>query len=136
MSIPYTARVVRVNAAALASLALAPKKPTVEEQVMRQGKPTTVMMLTRGKSRYDAQLRWKNENPEPDLAGYVVVMRSTTSPFWEKEICVGNVTEYLMKDVSIDDRIFGVKAIDKNGNSSLVSIYTPRPRTPLEIETY
>ena len=59
-----------------------------------------------------------------------------TSPFWDKEIFVGNVTEYLMKDVSIDDRIFGVKAIDKNGNASLVSIYAPRPRPPLEIETY
>ena len=136
MSIPYATRVVRVNAAALASLALAPKKPVVEEQVTRQGRTNTVMMLTRGKSRYDAQLRWKNENGEPDLAGYAIVMRSTTSPVWEKEIYVGNVTEYLMKDVSIDDRIFGVKAIDKNGNASLVSVYTPRPRRPQEIETY
>jgi hypothetical protein len=136
MSIPYTARVVRVNAAALASLALAPKKPVVEEHVTRQGRPMTVMMLTRGKTRYDAQLRWKNEKPEPDLAGYAIVVRSTTSPFWEKEIFVGNVTEYLMKDVSIDDRIFGVKAIDKAGNESLVSVYVQRPRPPLEIETY
>ena len=103
---------------------------------MRQGKPVTVMMLTRGKTRYDALLRWKNENPEPDLAGYAVVIRPTTSPFWEREIFVGNVTEFLMKDVSIDDRIFGVKAIDKNGNSSLVSVYMQRPRTPIEIETY
>jgi acetylornithine deacetylase/succinyl-diaminopimelate desuccinylase-like protein len=136
MSIPYTARAARVNAAALANLALAPKKPVVEEQVVRQGKPVTVTMLTRGKTRYDAQLRWKNENPEPDLAGYAIVERPTTSPFWEQEIFVGNVTEYLMKDVSIDDRIFGVKAIDKNGNASLVSVYVPRPRPPLEIETY
>lgn len=136
MSIPYTASVTRVNAAALASLALAPKKPVVEEQVTRQGRQVTVMMLTRGKSRYDAQLRWKNENPEPDLAGYSVVMRSTTSPLWEKEVFVGNVTDYLMKDVSIDDRVFGVKAIDKDGNASLVSVYTQRQRPPLEIETY
>lgn len=136
MSIPYTARAVRVNAAALASLALAPRKPVVQEQVMRQGKPVTVMMLSRGKSRYDAQLRWKNENPEPGLAGYSILVRSTTSPFWEKEIFVGNVTEYLIKDVSIDDRIFGVRAIDKDGNASLVSTYVQRPRPPLEIETY
>lgn len=132
MSIPYTARVVRVNAAALASLALAPAKPVVEEQVTRQGKPVTVSMVTRGKSRYDAQLRWKGG---PDAAGYAVMMRSTTSPLWEKEIFVGNVTEYLMKDVSIDDRVFGVKAIDKEGNASLVSTYVSRPRPPLEIET-
>ena len=132
MSIPYTARVVRVNAAALASLALAPAKPIVEEQVTRQGKPVTVSMITRGKSRYDAQLKWKGG---PDVAAYVVMMRSTTSPLWEKEIFVGNVTEYMMKDVSIDDRVFGVKAIDKEGNASMVSTYVSRPRPPLEIET-
>ena len=63
------------------------------------------------------------------------VMRSTTSPLWEKEIFVGNVTEYLMKDVSIDDRVFGVRAIDKDGNASMVSTYVSRPRPPLEIET-
>ena len=136
MSIPYNTQVARENAAALASLALAPKKPVVEEEVTRQGRKMIVSMLGRGKTRYDAQLRWKNENPEPDLAGYIVVMRSTTSPFWEKEIFVGNVTEYTMKNVSIDDRIFGVKAVDKDGNTSLVSAYIPRPRPALEIETY
>src|ERR1039457_651027 len=136
MSIPYNTQVVRENAAALASLALAPKKPVVEEEITRQGRKMIVSMLGRGKTRYDAQLRWKNENPEPDLAGYIVVMRSTTSPFWEREIFVGNVTEYTMKNVSIDDRIFGVKAVDKDGNTSLVSAYIPRPRPALEIETY
>ncbi len=84
----------------------------------------------------DTVANMSNENPEPDLAGYIVVMRSTTSPFWEKEIFVGNVTEYTMKNVSIDDRIFGVKAVDKDGNTSLVSAYIPRPRPALEIETY
>ena len=68
--------------------------------------------------------------------GYIVVMRSTTSPFWEREIFVGNVTEYTMKNVSIDDRIFGVKAVDKDGNTSLVSAYIPRPRPALDIDTY
>jgi hypothetical protein len=136
MSIPYNTQVARENAAALASLASAPKKPVVEEEVTRQGRKMIVSMLGRGKTRYDANLRWKNENPEPDLAGYIVVMRSTTSPFWEKEIFVGNVTEYTMKNVSIDDRIFGVKAVDKDGNTSLVSAYIPRPRAALEIETY
>jgi len=40
---------------------------------------------------------------EPDLAGYAVVIRSTTSPLWEREIYVGNVTEYTIPDLSIDD---------------------------------
>jgi len=74
-------------------------------------------MISRGRTRYDAQLRWKNENPEPDLLGYAIVMRRTTSPDWEKEIFVGNVTEYTFKDVSIDDVVFGVKAIDNKVNA-------------------
>src|SRR5712692_2318749 len=136
-SVPYTTHVVRVNAAALASLALAPKAPVVTEELTRgPRKGQIVPMIGRGKSRYDAQLRWKNEKPEPDLLGYAIVMRNTTTPYWEKEIFVGNVNEFTLKDVSIDDVIFGVKAIDKDGNESLVSPYITRPRPKLEIETY
>ena len=136
-SVPYTARVVRCNAAALASLALAPKAPVTSE-VLTSGprKGQTASLIGRGKSRYDAALRWKNEKPEPDLLGYVVVMRKSTSPNWEKEIFVGNVTEYTLKDVSIDEMIFGVKAIDRDGNESLVSAYVQGPRQKIEIETY
>jgi hypothetical protein len=75
-------------------------------------------------------------NTEPDLAGYAVVMRSTTSPVWEREIWVGNVTTYTMPDVSIDDVVIGVKAIDKDGNQSVVSCYAepvlPGTLTPAE----
>lgn len=136
-SVPYTARVIQVDAAALASLALAPKAP-LTSQVLTTGprKGQAVPMISRGKSRYDAVLRWKNENPEPDLLGYAIVMRKTTAPFWESQIFVGNVTEYTLKDVSIDDRIFGVRAIDRDGNESLVSPYVTGPRRKTEIETY
>jgi len=136
-SVSYTARVIRVNAAALASLALAPKAPVVDEEIQhgpRKGQLTP--MIGRGKSHYDAVLRWKDDHPDPDLAGYAVVMRSTTAPDWEREIFVGKVNEFTLKDVSIDDVVFGVKAIDKDGNESLVSAYVPRPRPKLEVETY
>ena len=122
----YTARVTKVNAAALASLALAPKPPDVERLVPAR-EPTRPAVLSpnlsRGKSRYDAVLRWKNPDPETDLLGYAVVIRSTTSSFWEREIFVGNVQEYTLKDFSIDDVIVGVKAVDKTGIESLVSAY-------------
>jgi hypothetical protein len=49
---------------------------------------------------------------------------------------VGKVNEFTLKDVSIDDVVFGVKAIDRDGNESLVSAYVPRPRPKLEVETY
>jgi hypothetical protein len=136
-SVSYASRVIQTNAAALASLALAPKAPVTNEIITsgaRKGQLTP--MITRGKTRYDAALKWKNENPEPDLLGYAVVMRKSTAPYWEKEIFVGKVTEYTLKDVSIDDVIFGVKAIDRDGNESLVAPYVPGPRQKLEIETY
>ena len=74
--------------------------------------------------------------PEADLAGYVVLWRATTAPFWEHEVFVGNVTEYTFPDVSIDDLVFGVKAIDKEGNESLVSPYVQAPRVKRKIEVY
>jgi hypothetical protein len=136
-SVSYASRVIQANAAALASLALAPKAPVTNEPIKsgpRKGQPTP--MISRGKTRYDAALRWKNENPEPDLLGYVIVMRKSTAPYWEKEVFVGKVTEYTFKDISIDDTIFGVKAVDHDGNESLVAPYVPGPRQKLEIETY
>ncbi len=136
-SVPYTTRAIRANAAALASLALAPKAPVTSEPIARgPRKGQLTPLIGRGKSRYDAVLRWKDENPEPDLAGYIVVMRRTTSPDWERAVFVGKVNEYTFKNVSVDDVVFGVKAIDRDGNESLVSPYVSGPRAKTEIETY
>jgi len=132
----YIARVTKVNGAVAAALAWAPKMPLTSEQVERDGRKVTNLLLTRGKSRYDAALKWKQENPEADLAGYVIVMRKTTAPDWEREIYVGNVTEYTLPEVSIDELVFGVKAIDRDGNESLVSPYVQAPRQKRTIQTY
>jgi hypothetical protein len=122
-SVPYTTMAARMNAAVLASLALAPKPPVVVREITRDGTKRVVANLTRGKSGYDAVMKWSQPSAEPDLAGYAVVMRSTTSPVWEREIYVGNVNEYTIPDLSIDNIVLGVKAIDKDGNQSLVSAY-------------
>ena len=132
----FVTKVTRVNAAAAASLAWAPKAPETSEQVDRNGQKVTNLFLTRGKSRYDAALKWKNEHPEPDLAGYVVVMRSTTAPYWDRDVFVGNVTEYSIPDLSIDEYVFGVKAVDKDGNESLVTPYIFVPRAKKTIPVY
>ncbi|HXF04511.1 MAG TPA: M20/M25/M40 family metallo-hydrolase [Blastocatellia bacterium] len=123
----YTALVTKVNAAVAASLALAPKPPIVTNE---RGAP----LIGRGRSGYAAHLRWRNDAPEADLAGYAIVIRATTAPDWEREIFVGNVTEYVLEDVSIDAFTFGVKAIDRDGNESLVSAYVNPPRPPSRIE--
>jgi hypothetical protein len=105
------ANVARINLASLASLALAPAKPK------NVGIVTT--RLTN-----DTDLKW-DANKDSDLAGYEVVWRSTTSPFWTNFVNVGNVTTYTAKEMSKDNYFFGVRAVDKNGNKSPV-VY-PRP---------
>ena len=135
-SVPYIGIVTKVNGAAAASLAWAPKAPVTAEVTERNGQKVTTLLLTRGKTRYDAALKWKDENPAADLAGYVVLWRATTAPYWEHEVFVGKVTEYTFPDVSIDDLVFGVKAIDKDGNESLVSPYVQAPRVKRKIEVY
>ena len=112
-----------MNGAVLATLALAPKPPGVTRMTAGRATP----MLTRGKSGYDAALQWTYDQPENDLAGFVIVMRDSTSPVWQKQIAVGNVREYVLPDVSIDDIVIGVKAVDLDGNESLVSAYAITP---------
>ena len=91
-------------------------------------------MISRG-AGYDAVLSWRAAGPEDGIKGYTVVMRATTAPYWEQEIYVGKVTTFTMKDVSIDDAKFGVKAIGNDGAESLVTPYVYPPRVKTEIET-
>lgn len=131
----YAMFVARVNGAALASLALAPSVPeTVREVLTGATKGRKVPTVSRGKSRYDAVLRWKDA-PADDLAGYAIVIRSSTAPFWEQQTFVGKVTEYTLPGLSIDDIVFGVKAIDTEGHESLVAPWVAPPYTIRKIET-
>ena len=107
----YIADVARVNAASLAMLALAPARPK-----------NVGVMTTRLTT--DTDLKW-DANKESDLAGYEIVWRDTTSPVWTNARAVGKVTSYTMKGMSKDNYFFGVRAVDKQGNRSLVSF--PRP---------
>jgi hypothetical protein len=99
----YVAQVTRVNAASLASLALAPAAP--------QDVKVRTANLDNG-----TDLVWK-ANAEPDLAGYRIVWRDTTSPAWQGAAYVGNVTSHRV-DLSKDNLLFGVQAVDKDGNVS------------------
>lgn len=109
MDFPYCANVARVNASGIASLALAPAPPS------------GVGIVTSGLA-YDTQLRWST-NTEPDLAGYYVRYRQTTSPAWEHTVFTNDTTITL--PVSKDDVIVAVQAVDKDGNASLPVV--PKP---------
>ncbi|MGA2268470.1 MAG: M20/M25/M40 family metallo-hydrolase [Bryobacteraceae bacterium] len=137
MSVPYTTRVARINAAVAASLALAPKPPIVTREP-RSGAPAANRrpgpMISRG-SGYDAVLQWRTAGPDADIQGYAIVIRLTTAPYWKREIYVGKVNQYTLKDVSIDDARFGVKAIGADGAESLVTpyVYPPRQKTEIQV---
>lgn len=111
----YLASVARVNAAALASLARAPSLPTgVRIETLRLENQTTLSWLA---------------NPEADLAGYEIVWRDTTSPFWQGAQFVGNVTRAAVP-LSKDDYIFSVRAVGSKGERSLAT-YPLQLRSPL-----
>ena len=104
----YTARVARVNGAALWALATNPATPKNLQihTAPPAGFPGTNL----------TSLSW-DANPEPDLAGYEVVMRETTAANWTSAIGVGNVTSVTL-NISKDNVQFGLRAIDKAGHRS------------------
>jgi hypothetical protein len=118
VNVPYFLRNVRLSAAAMASLALAPPAPAVTNE---RGQPT----LGRQPSGYDANLKWK---AAPGAVAYKVYWRDAWTPDWQHEVNVGNVTEFVMPSLSIDDYVFGVAAVGADGNESLVSAYVNPPR--------
>ena len=107
----YVAQVTRVNAAALASLALAPAAPTK-------------VQVKTAQLENDTQLVWE-ANQEADLAGYRIVWRDTTSPLWQGSQFVGKVSEFKVKGKSKDNYFFGVQAVDTDGNVSVASYPLP-----------
>ncbi len=110
----YIAQVARVNAAALAGMALAPAAPSgVKFKSARQ--------------EYDTLLTW-DKSREPDVVGYQIVWRETYQPFWQHSVFVGNVNEYVMKRLSKDDNFFAVQAVDKDGNVSVPAFPKPPAR--------
>jgi len=123
----FTTKVARLNAAGAAAMALAPRPPqTAAPQGLRLSRDERPG-LSRG-SGYDAMLRWRHPDPEDDLAGFMVVVRSTTAPDWEREIWVGNVMEFTLKNIPIDQLVFGVKSVDRDGHESPAAAYVTRPR--------
>jgi Peptidase family M28 len=104
----YTARVAKVNGAALWALATAPSTPkNAQIHTTPPGTFSGTNLST---------LQW-NPNPEADLAGYEVVMRQTTDADWTSAIDVGNVTTVTL-DISKDNVQFGIRAVDQAGHRS------------------
>jgi hypothetical protein len=115
----YLAQNARVNAAGMATLALAPPPPVVTNP---RGTPT----IDRRPSGYDARLRWE---ASPGAASYRIFWRNAWAPDWTHELAVGNVTEYTFPHMNIDDWVFGAAAVSPAGHESTVSAYVTPPRS-------
>ena len=107
----FISRVTKVNGTALWALASSP------------GTPKSALIHATAPANFSGTnlttLTW-DADPEPDLAGYIVVTRETTSPDWTDQIDVGDVTSVTL-DISKDNVQFGVRAVDKSGNLSPVA---------------
>ncbi len=100
----YAKKLTAVNAINLASLAWAPPAPAKVE-IGGIVEPST-------------KLRW--EAVEGDIAGYKIYWRDTTAPQWQHSRFVGDVTQFTLEGIVIDNFLFGVAAVGKNGHESLV----------------
>jgi Zn-dependent M28 family amino/carboxypeptidase len=107
----YIAHVAELEAEVLARLADAPAPPDDARIITAE-------------LAEDTLLRWQ-PCKEPDVAGYEVVWRDTTSPSWQGSKDVGPASEARLP-MNKDDFFFGVRAYDKGGLRSPVAFAKAR----------
>lgn len=102
----YAKKLTAVNAVAMASLAEAPPKPQNVE-IGGAVEPSTT-------------LRW--DKSDSDLVkGYKIYWRPTSAALWKNVRYVGDVNEFTVENVVIDNYLFGVTAVGEDGHESVVS---------------
>src|ERR1700744_5450739 len=106
----YAQKVARMNLSVLANLALAPAEPQ------------NVGVITSGLTNR-TQLKWDSPANGKKPAGYYVLMRETTSPYWDKKFFVTDTHADLA--YSKDNYFFAVQSVDAEGHESL-PVY-PKP---------
>lgn len=99
----YAAKLTAVNAINLASLAWAP--------------PTPETVKIGGIVAPSAKFQWTKVD---GAKGYKIYWRDTTSPTWDYSRYVGDVTEFTLEGIVIDNYFFGVAAVGENGFESPV----------------
>lgn len=103
----YTARVAKVNAAALWSLSQAP------------GEPTAVYVNTTALDN-NSQFVWSAPvDGAEGVDSYEVVWRPTNAPFWTNSVDVGNVLSATVP-ISKDNVIFGIRSVRQGYKSPAV----------------
>ncbi len=100
----YAKKLTAVNAINLASIAWAPPAPK-EVGIGGIVEPS-------------AKLKWSKVD---GAKGYKIYWRDTTSPTWDHSRYVGDVTEFTLEGIVIDNFLFGVVAVGEKGHESLVA---------------
>ncbi len=103
LNFDYAKKLTAVNAINLASIAWAPPAPK-EVKIGGIVEPST-------------KLKWSKVD---GATGYKVYWRDTTSPTWDHSRYVGNLTEFTLDGIVIDNFFFGIAAVGANGHESLV----------------
>ena len=99
----YAKKLTSVNAINLASLAWAPPAPK-EVSIGGIVEPS-------------AKFQWSKV---PGATGYKIYWRDTTSPTWDHSRFVGDVSEFTLEGVVLDNFFFGVSAVGNDGFESVV----------------
>ncbi len=99
----YAAKLTAVNAINLASIAWAPPAPK--------------NVAIGGVVEASVKLKWDQVD---GATGYKIYWRDTTSPTWDHSRYVGDVSEFTLKGIVIDNSFFGVASVGKNGHESVV----------------
>lgn len=104
----YAAKLTALNAVSLAGMAWAPNPPSKVE--------------IRGAVQPSTTLSWAKADDKlnPELAGYRLYWRYTDAPQWQFSRFVGNVTEFTLENIVIDNYFFGVASVSKDGFESPV----------------
>lgn len=104
----YAAKLTALNAVALASMAWAPAPPTGVE--------------ISGAVTANTTLKWDAPRAEEQnyIKGYRIYWRYTDQPQWQFSREVGNVTEFTLENVVIDNYFFGVASVNQDGIESPV----------------
>ncbi|WP_085297211.1 M28 family peptidase [Cognaticolwellia mytili] len=104
----FTAKLTSLNAVTMAAMAWAPPPPAQTE--------------ISGAVKASTTLKWQRPagSMAKNLAGYRVHWRLTTEPTWTHSQYVGDVTEFELKNIVIDNYFFGVSSVAKDGFESPV----------------
>ncbi|MCK0178203.1 M28 family metallopeptidase [Flavobacteriaceae bacterium S0862] len=103
VNFPYAKKLTAVNAINLASLASAPPAPN--------------NVAIGGIVQPSAKFKWDKVD---GAVGYKIYWRDTTSPTWDNSRYVGDVTEFTLDGIVIDNYFFGVASVGKDGYESPV----------------